>query len=183
MIVFVLFLYSFVANGKRCSEAIENITKHYPKLTVGFPTDCLVPQLYAKKVINDEQKEEIQKKTMKKDKVSILFDDVIKPELVVGVSTKYDNLIEVMKSSDDSTAKHLANLLEGKSCSFYACVCEYMHNCMYKYVSKYIYICSMYYYVCMYIRSSSRLIVSNVSCPSIITIHVDLGYIMLRLTQ
>ena len=85
-----------------------------------------MPQLYTKKVINDEQKEEIQKKTMKKDKVSLLFDDVIKPELVVSVSTKYDNLIEVMKASDDSTAKHLVSLLEGKSFNFYMYVNAYI---------------------------------------------------------
>ena len=128
--MYIYLHYSFAADSKRCSEAIENITKHYPKLTVGFPTDCLVPQLYAKKVISDVQKEEIQKKTMKKDKVSLLFDDVIKPELVVGVSTKYDNLIEVMKASDDSTAKHLAKLLEGKLCNFCVYVNIYITTCI-----------------------------------------------------
>ena len=75
---------------------------------------------------------------MKKDKVSLLFDDIIEPELVVGVSTKYDNLIEVMKASDDYTAKHLANLLEGKSCSFYVYVnIIIIHNYMYMYVNAY----------------------------------------------
>ena len=95
-----------------------------------------MPQLYSKKVINDEQKEEIQKKTLKKDKVSLLF-DVIKSELEVGISTKYDNLIKVMKASDDSTAKRLADLLEGKSCSFRVYVNTYVCSCMYMYVNTY----------------------------------------------
>ena len=72
-----------------------------------------MPKLVAKKVIDDGQKEEIQKKTLKKDKVSFLFDDVIKPELVLGVSTKYDNLIKVLEAGD-STTKRIADLLEGK---------------------------------------------------------------------
>ena len=50
---------------------------------------------------------------MRKEKVSFLFDEVIKPELAIGVSTKYNNLIKVMETSDDSTAKHLAVLLKG----------------------------------------------------------------------
>ena len=74
-----------------------------------------MPKLFSKKVISVEQKEKIEKKTLKKDKVSYLFDDIIIPELNIDVSTKYDNLIEVMKTCNDSTAKHLANSLEGKS--------------------------------------------------------------------
>ena len=74
-----------------------------------------MPELFGKNVINDEQKEKIEKKTMKKDRVSFLFDDIIIPELKIDVSTKYDSLIEVMKTSDYSTAEPLAHLLEGKS--------------------------------------------------------------------
>ena len=75
----------------------------------------MLAALYSEEVINDDQKEVIQKKSLKKDKVFFLFDDVIKPGLKVGITTKYDNLIKVMKASDDEVANHLADLLEGKS--------------------------------------------------------------------
>ena len=111
-----IFHFSFVVDDKKCSEAIENITKHFDSLIKSFPINSLVPKLSAKKVIDDVQKEEIQMKKLKKDKVSFLFDDIIKPELELGVSTKYDNLIEVLEAGD-STAKRIVDLLEGKLCT------------------------------------------------------------------
>ena len=71
-------------------------------LTTSFPIDGLLPRLYSKEVINQEQKEAIQVKNLRSKKISFLFDEVIIPELEAGISTKYDNLIEVMKASDDS---------------------------------------------------------------------------------
>ena len=51
---------------------------------------------------------------MKKEKVDYLFDEVIKPDLKIDSSTKFDNLIKVMKDSDDTTVNYLAaKLLEG----------------------------------------------------------------------
>ena len=110
---------------KECSKAIESITTNYAKLTEGFPIDGLLPHLYSKKVISGVQKEDIQKEKLKKGKVSLLFDEVIKPELVIGISTKYDNLIKVMEASDDSTAKHLAGVLKGKFIRALTCTYKY----------------------------------------------------------
>ena len=116
-------------DDKECSKAIENITTNYAQLTRSFPIDGLVPDLYSKKVISDVQKEHIEKEKYKMGKVSFLFDEVIKPELVIGISTKYDNLIKVMEDSDDSTAVCLAGLLKSKS---------YIYVCMYGYVAIYV---------------------------------------------
>ena len=99
---------------KEHRKAIENITTNYTKLTRSFPINDLLPDLYSEKVINVVQKEYIEKGKYKKGKVSFLFDEVIIPELKIGISTKYNNLIKVMEASDDSTANHLAGLLKVK---------------------------------------------------------------------
>ena len=75
-----------------------------------------------KRVINDLQKESIEKEKIKNVKVSFLFDEVIRPELEIGISTKYDKLIKVMEDSDDITTNYLAEVLKGKL------MCTYMHT-------------------------------------------------------
>ena len=78
-----------------------------------------MPALFSKGVIDSEQKQVIHSKVLKKDKVSFLFDQIIIEELDSGISTKYDNLIKEMEDSDDTTANHLARLLQGTyACNF-----------------------------------------------------------------
>ena len=101
------------AVDKSCSKTIKNIQNKYSRLSTSFPVDGLLPRLYSKEVIDKEQKEAIQGKSLRKEKVSYLFDEVIVPELEAGISTKYDNLIEVMKTSDDTLDKRLVELLQG----------------------------------------------------------------------
>ena len=102
------------AYDKECSKAIASIEINYPKLTGSLPIDSLLPDLYSEMVINDVQKENIQKEKLKEGKISYLFDEVIKPELERGISTKYDNLIKVMEASNDIVTNYLAKVLKGK---------------------------------------------------------------------
>ena len=55
-------------DDKECSKKIENIKTNYTKLTSGFPIDGLLTNLYSKKVIDDVQKETIQKEKLKMEK-------------------------------------------------------------------------------------------------------------------
>ena len=114
-------------------EIKRNITTNFSKLTKSFPIDGLLADLYSKMVIDDGQKEAIQKKDLRKEKVSYLFSEVITPELDSGIHTKYDNLIKVMEDSDDTTAHHLARVLKGSYYTYmYAYICRYivLHSCM-----------------------------------------------------
>ena len=87
----------------------------------------MLPGLYSKRVINDDEKEAIQNKRLKKDKVSFLFDEVIKPQLKTGVSTKFDSMVEVMDASDDSTAWRLSEKLQGTIIATYVHVWNWTH--------------------------------------------------------
>ena len=93
--------------------AIKNVRDHYSKLTTSFPINDLLPSLYSKRVITSDQKEQIQKKQLRKEKVSYLLDSVIIPSLELDDTTLYDNLIKVMEDCDDITAHRLAKLLQG----------------------------------------------------------------------
>ena len=101
-----------VVDDKHSKTIIDNIKTNYRSLTRSLPIDGLVPELYSKRVINDEQKEDLQKKRLKREKVSFLFDDIIVPELEAGGSAKFDKLIKVMEESDDLTAQHLAKRIK-----------------------------------------------------------------------
>ena len=120
-------------DDKECSKAIENIKSNYLRLTRSFPIDGLLSDLYSENVIDDVQKETIQKKELKSGKVFFLFDEVIKPELKKGISTKYDNLIKVMEDSDDITANNLAGLIKvkGKFIPICIIIMLYIHSRMY----------------------------------------------------
>lgn len=107
----MLFFVFYIWIGRK--KAIDNVTTHYKSLARSLPIDNLLPDLYSKKVINSDEKEAIEKKQLKREKVSILIDQVIKPELEAGIFTKFDNFIKVLDDSDDSTAKRLSDLLNG----------------------------------------------------------------------
>lgn len=98
---------------EECSKAIENIRSHNEKLVSSFPIDDLLPNLYSKKVIDEEEKKAMQKEKLERNKVSFLFDQVVLPELENGVNIKYDSIINVLEESENSTVKNLAKLLKG----------------------------------------------------------------------
>ena len=101
----------------KCSFKYRSIQDNYKDLTGALPIENLLSALFTKGVIVRDQKEEIEKKLLQKDKVSYLFDQIILPALKVGHDMKYDNLITVMLSDDDTTAHHLAKkLIQGKLC-------------------------------------------------------------------
>ena len=100
-----------IGSDEKCSEALKKIRDNFAKLTRSFPMDGLVAELYSKEVITDQQKAQLGVKTLRKEQVSFLFEEVINPDLHGGDSKKFDNLIKVMEANDDSTAKHLAKLL------------------------------------------------------------------------
>ena len=95
----------------KCSFKCQSIQDNYKDLTGALPIANLLSALFSKGVIVADQKEEIEKKSLQKDKVSYLFDQIILPALTAGHDLKYNNLIAVMLSNDDTTVQHLAKKL------------------------------------------------------------------------
>ena len=93
-----MLLCSFV----ECSTAHTKLRKLYDKL-IHLPVKDLLPSLYARDVVNSDQKKIAEAKVLDADKMGYILDLII-DSLKVGVPIKYNNFLEVMKESKDSVA-------------------------------------------------------------------------------
>ena len=89
-----------ISHSDYCSDAKEIIQKYYVGLT-NLPTDSMLGQLYAKKVITDEEKEKIGTIQLNNKKMEYLLDSIIIPSLANNVTAKLKGFLEVMKESGD----------------------------------------------------------------------------------
>ena len=94
-----------------CSFKSTSIKDNYTELIDALPIDNLLSVLFSKTVITSREKANIQEKSLREDKVSYLFDHIILPALKIGHDVKYNNLIKVMSSNEDTTANYLAKIL------------------------------------------------------------------------
>jgi len=91
--------------------ALNVVREQYEDLTK-LSFDNLLPNLFAKKIITDREKQIMEKtKPLDSDKMMYLLDYVIMPSLQVNLSVKYDGFVEVMKASGDALAEELAKRL------------------------------------------------------------------------
>ena len=67
--------------------------------------------LYAKKVISIEDQKVIEGKPLHKEKITYLFNDVLKESLKFGFSDKYKRFLKILDESDDPASKELAKKL------------------------------------------------------------------------
>ena len=103
-----LYYYCLEHKAKDCLKCIR---KNYVALSQGLPTDAILGDLLQEEVITDEQKTKIDLKQTPKEKAEYILDQVIIPSLKTGFTNKYLKFVEVMKDSDDDSAKNLATLL------------------------------------------------------------------------
>ena len=85
-----------------CSTACATLRKQYDKL-MHLPVKTLLPSLYAKEVINFDQKKTVEATLLDKDKMGYILDLVI-DSLNAGVAIKYNSFLKVIKDSKDSVA-------------------------------------------------------------------------------
>ena len=93
-----------------CFAAKSNIQANYNQLA-NLPIDLMLDKLYAKGVVTLEEKEKIDSKPLQRDKMIYLLDDIITPSLSVGISIKFQVLLQVMKESGDSVLIDMAKIL------------------------------------------------------------------------
>ena len=82
----------------------------------------LLPSLYAKEVIDFDQKQAIEAKVVDTEKMGYILDLIIR-SLKADVPVKYNSFLKVLKDSKDSVAnkavKNLGRLLEWDYCLYY----------------------------------------------------------------
>ena len=108
------YLCSSIADD--CSTACAKLRKQYDKL-IHLPVKALLPSLYAKEVIDSDQKKTVEATLLDTEKMGYILDLVI-DSLKAGVAIKYNSFLKVMKDSKDSVAneavKSLGRLPEWK---------------------------------------------------------------------
>ena len=105
--------YNFIAADKEIkimSSVLEVFQEHYPQLMRALPMDddYFIAQLYAQNLLTGSLKADIESLSTT-NRASKLLDDVIKPSVENNDCTKFHTLLRLMKKTDDSTIKALAN--------------------------------------------------------------------------
>ena len=100
-------MYSSTASAY--STACDKLQEHYDKL-IYLPVMDLLPSLFAKEVVNFDQKQRANVKDLPTEKMGYILDLII-DSLKAGVAIKYDNFLKVLKESKDLTANELVKSL------------------------------------------------------------------------
>ena len=98
---------------------MEKVKANYNKLT-NLPIESMIGKLYAKRVITLEEKERIDSKPIKRDKMMFLLDGVIIPSLLNNIGVKFKGFLEVMEESDDPV---LTDMAKDLVCVYYYYYC------------------------------------------------------------
>ena len=92
------------------SSVLEVFQEHYQKLMRALPMDddYFIAELYAKNLLTGSLKADIESLSTT-NRASKFLDDVIKPSIENNDCTKFHTLLQLMKKTDDSTIKALAD--------------------------------------------------------------------------
>ena len=93
------------------ADAVNVFKKFYLELTKVLPMiiNSLVTKLYSDKLLSGDQKSSIDSLATSKEKTVYFLDEVIKPGLEISYTKLFDEMLRVMKSSDDPTVNYLVN--------------------------------------------------------------------------
>ena len=83
--------------------------KFYLELTEVLPAIIknLVTKLYSDKLLSDDHKSNIAALTGEKEKTEYFLDKVIGPSLKIGYTELFDEMLKLLKASDDRTVMFL----------------------------------------------------------------------------
>ena len=92
------------------SSVLEVFQEYYPQLMRALPMndDYFIAQLYAKNLLPNNIKADIESLPNSAKRATRFLDDVIKPSVEKNDCTKFHTLLWLMRENDDSTIKALA---------------------------------------------------------------------------
>ena len=96
---------------KIMSSVLEVFQEHYSKLMRALPMndDYFIAELYAKRLLPNSIKVDIESLPNSAKRASKFLDDVIKPSLEKNDCTKFHTLLSLLRRNNDSTIKALAD--------------------------------------------------------------------------
>ena len=101
--------------AKSAEEAKKAIQKFYPTLLKLLPISELVERFYSLQLLSDHRKSKIDSLTSLKEKIAYFLDDVLIPGLSINYTGHFDEMITMMKESDDVLARFLVEKLSPAS--------------------------------------------------------------------
>ena len=96
---------------KSAEEAISAVQTYYPNLLELLPIGKLVERFYSRKLLSFDQKSELDSRTLRKEKTGYFLDAIPIPGLNIDYTEHFDEMITMMKESDDVLAKRLVEKL------------------------------------------------------------------------
>ena len=97
--------------AKSAEEAKKTIQKFYPTLLKLLPISELVERFYSLQLLSDHRKSKLDSLTSLKEKIAYFLDDVLIPGLSINYTGHFDEMITMMKESDDVLARFLVEKL------------------------------------------------------------------------
>ena len=96
------------------ADAIDVFKKFYSELTKVLPMiiNNLVTTLYSDKLLSGDHKDRIESLLTDREKTEYFLDRVIKPGLEIEYTKQFDEMLRVMKTSDDSAVNYLVNKIQ-----------------------------------------------------------------------
>ena len=92
-------------------EAKKAVRECYSDFKNVLPINKLVEYFYTRNLLSVDHKEKFDGLTSRKDKIVYFLDEILIPGLSIGFTEHFDNMVTMMKESDDMLANRLAEKL------------------------------------------------------------------------
>ena len=96
--------------ARSAEEAKKTIQKLYPTLLKLLPIRKLVEHFYSLQLLSDDRKSEIDSLTSLKEKITYFLDEMLIPGLSINYTRHFDEMVTMMKESDDDLIRFLVSL-------------------------------------------------------------------------
>ena len=97
--------------AKSAEEAKKAILKSYSSLLKLLPISELVERFYSLQLLSDHRKRKLESLPSPKEKIAYFLDDVLIPGLSINYTGHFDEMVTMMKESDDILARLLVEQL------------------------------------------------------------------------
>ena len=100
---------------------MDVLKEFYPKLLEILPVEALTTQFFAKGLLSNTHKEKLDglsaARAINKEKAKYFLDEVLIPGLKIGFVEQFDEMLVMMRNSDEPPVKFLANeITKSRNC-------------------------------------------------------------------
>ena len=96
------------------ANAMDVFKKFYSELTKVLPMiiNILVTTFYSSKLLSGDRKDRIDSLSTEREKTKYFLDKVVKPGLEIKYTEQFEEMLRVMKNSDDPAVKYLVDEIQ-----------------------------------------------------------------------